>query len=156
MFVYQPLAGDCTLTARVASLSGVYTSTNTSRHAFGASSKSQLGSQLQPGLAPWAKAGIILEPDTNQGTDYAAVVVTGSHGVQMQYNYTHDSPGLTGPVAPPSPRWLQLTRVGDIITGYDSTDSVHWTQIGTARLTGLPHRSWTGDAIAGGKSGRAG
>ncbi len=190
MFVHQPLAGDGTLTARVASLWGAYTSTNTSGNTLGASSKSQLGSQLQPGLAPWAKAGIILEPDTNQGTDYAAVVVTGSHGVQMQYNYTHDSPGLTGPVGPSSPRWLRLTRVGDSITGYDSTDSVHWTQIGTARLTGLPHtvqiglfvtspvyfaaganngtpsvatatfdqiatqgdlphRSWTGDAIAG-------
>ena len=103
------------------------------------SSKSQLGSQLQPGLAPWAKAGIILEPDTNQGTDYAAVMVTGSHGVQMQYNYTHDSPGLTGAVGPSSPRWLRLTRVGDVITGYDSIDGVHWTEIGTARLTGLPH-----------------
>src|SRR5258707_77905 len=186
MFVHQPLAGDGTLTARVASLSGAYTSGN----ALGASSKSQLGSQLQAGLAPWAKAGIILEPDTNQGTDYAAVVVTGSHGVQMQYNYTHDSPGLTGPVGPSSPRWLRLTRVGDSITGYDCTDTAHWTEIGTARLTGLPHtvqiglfvtspvyfaaganngtpsvatatfdqiatqgdlphRSWTGDAIAG-------
>src|SRR5260221_10215608 len=190
MFVHQPLAGDGTLTARVASLWGAYTSTNTSGNTLGASSKSQLGSQLQPGLAPWAKAGIILEPDTNQGTDYAAVVVTGSHGVQMQYNYTHDSPGLTGPVGPSSPRWLRLTRAGDIITGYDCTDTAHWTEIGTARLTGLPHtvqiglfvtspvyfaaganngtpslatatfdqiatqgdlphRSWTGDAIAG-------
>lgn len=139
MFVYRPLAGDGALTVRVASLSGAYTSTDSSGNAFGASSKIQLGSQLQPGLAPWAKAGIILEPDTNQGTDYAAVVVTGSHGVQMQYNYTHDRPGLSGPIGPSSPRWLQLTRVGDIITGYDSTDSVHWTQIGTARLTGLPH-----------------
>ncbi len=190
MFVHQPLAGDGTLTARVVSLSGAYISTNTPDYTVEASSNSQLGSQLQPGLAPWAKAGILLEPDTNQGTDYAAVMVTGSHGVQMQYNYTHDSPGPTGPVGPSSPRWLRLSRVGDSITGYDSTDGVHWTQIGTARLTGLPHmiqiglfvtspvyfaaganngtpsvatasfdqlapqgdlphRSWTGDAIAG-------
>ena len=190
-FVHQPLAGDGTLTARVASLSGAHHLAIAHPHnGFGVSSKSQLGSQLQPGLAPWAKAGIILEPDTNQGTDYAAVMVTGSHGVRMQYNYTHDSPGLTGPVGPSSPRWLRLTRVGDVITGYDSIDGVHWTEIGTARLTGLPHtvqiglfvtspvyfaaganngtpsvatatfdhistqgdlphRSWTGDAIAG-------
>ena len=139
MFVHQPLAGDGTITARVASLSEVYTSTSTSHNALGLSSNSQMGSQLQPGLAPWAKAGIILEPDTNQGTDYAAMMVTGSHGVQMQYNYTHDSPGLTGPVGLSSPRWLRLTRVGDIIIGYDSPDNVHWTEIGTARLTGLPH-----------------
>ena len=114
MLVRQPLAGDGALTARVTSLSG------------------------QPGLAPWAKAGIIAEPDTNQGTGYAAVMVTGSYGVQMQDNYTHDSPGLAGHVGPASPRWLRLARAGDVITGYDSADGTHWTEIGTARLAGLP------------------
>jgi regulation of enolase protein 1 (concanavalin A-like superfamily) len=112
-FVHQELAGDGTLTTRVISLSGAYTS-------------------------PWAKAGIILEPDTNQGTAYGAVMVTGSHGVRMQYDYTHDSPGLAGAVGPSSPRWLRLTRAGDVITGYDSADGDRWTEIGTVRLTGLP------------------
>ena len=145
MFVHQTLAGDGTLTARVAALSGAHTSLSpATRHGFGTSSKSQPGSQLQPGLAPWAKAGIILEPDTNQGTAYAAVMVTGSHGVQMQYDYTHDSPGLAGAAGPSSPRWLRLTRAGDVITGYDSTDGAHWTEIGTARLPGLPARSRSG------------
>jgi len=129
MFVRQTLAGNGTLTARVTSLSGAHTSPSpTSGNASGVSSKSQPGSQLQPGLAPWAKAGIILEPGTNQGTAYAAVMVTGSPGVQMQYNYTHDSPGLAGAVGPSSPRWLRLTRAGDVITGYDSTDGAHWTE----------------------------
>ncbi len=139
MFVHQTLVGDGTLTARVASLSGAHTPpSRTSGNAFGESSKGHLSSQLDPGLAPWAKAGIILEPDTNQGTAYAAVMVTGSHGVQMQYNYTHDSPGLAGAVGPSSPRWLRLTRAGDIITGYDSADGARWTEIGTARLARLP------------------
>jgi len=128
-FVHQPLAGNGTLTARVATFSGAYAPL----------SNTQLGgSQLQSGLAPWAKAGIILEPDTNPGTDYAAVMVTGAHGVRMQYNYTNDRPGIGGPVETSSPRWLRLTRVGDVVTGYDSTDGDHWTEIGTARLTGLP------------------
>jgi hypothetical protein len=74
MFVHQPLAGDGTITARITSLSGVYTSTNASRPALGTSSDGQPGSQLQPGLAPWAKAGIILEPNTNQGTDAYTIV----------------------------------------------------------------------------------
>jgi ABC-type transport system involved in multi-copper enzyme maturation permease subunit len=139
MFVHQTLAGDGTLTARVASLSGGYTSLSpASGDTFAESSTAQLGSQLHPGLAPWAKAGIILEPDTKQGTAYAAVMVTGSHGIQMQYDYTRDSPGLAGAVGPSSPRWLRLTRAGDVITGYDSTDGTHWTEIGTARLTSLP------------------
>jgi ABC-type transport system involved in multi-copper enzyme maturation permease subunit len=139
MFVHQALAGDGALTARVASLSGAHTlSSPTAGTTFGASSKSQPGLQMEPGLAPWAKAGIILEPDTNQGTAYAAVMVTGSHGVQMQYNYTHDTPGTAGAAGSSSPRWLRLTRAGDVITGYDSTDGARWTEIGTARLTGLP------------------
>jgi hypothetical protein len=120
MFVHRTLAGDGALTARVTSLS------------------SQPGSQPEPGLAPWAKAGIILEPDTKQGTAYAAVMVTGSHGVQMQYNYSHDSQGLAGAAGPSSPRWLRLTRAGDVITGYDSAGGARWTEIGAVRLTGLP------------------
>jgi hypothetical protein len=139
MFVHQTLAGDGTLTARVTSLSGAHTSPSpASGNASSAASKGQPGSQLHPGLAPWAKAGIILEPDTSQGTRYAAVMATGSHGVQMQYNYTHDSPGIAGAAGPSSPRWLRLTRAGDVITGYDSTDGARWTEIGTGLQTRSP------------------
>jgi len=139
MFVHQLMVGDGTLTARVVSLSGAHASFSPgSGNLFGQSSKAGPSSQLLPGLAPWAKAGIILEPDTSQGTAYAAVMVTGSHGVQMQYDYTNDNPGLAG-VGPSSPRWLRLTRAGDLVTCYDSTDGAHWDEIGTARLTGLPH-----------------
>jgi ABC-type transport system involved in multi-copper enzyme maturation permease subunit len=139
MFVHQTLVGDGTLTARVAALSGAFVPRQTSGGGMKVSSQSQPNSQLQLGLAPWAKAGIILEPDTNQGIRYAAVMVTGSHGVRMQYNYTHDGPRLAGPAGPFSARWLRLIRVGDLITGYDSTDGARWTETGTARLTRLPH-----------------
>jgi ABC-type transport system involved in multi-copper enzyme maturation permease subunit len=56
----------------------------------------------------------------------------------MQYDYTDDVAGLQGTVTQSSPRWLRLTRVGDVITGYDSLDGTQWTKIGTAHLTGLP------------------
>jgi ABC-type transport system involved in multi-copper enzyme maturation permease subunit len=139
MFVHRTLAGDGALTSRVTSLSGTYSSLSpVSGSASRMSSKSHLGSQRPPGLAPWAKAGIILEPDTKQGTAYAAVMVTGSHGVEMQYNYSHDGQGLAGAAGPSSPRWLRLTRAGDVITGYDSAGGARWTEIGTVRLTGLP------------------
>jgi ABC-type transport system involved in multi-copper enzyme maturation permease subunit len=140
MLVHQALAGDGTLTARAAWISGAYvnSASQVSGSALSQSARSGPGTQLQPGLAPWAKAGIIIEPDTSQGTAYAGVMVTGSHGVRMQYDYTHDSPGLAGPVSPSSPRWLRLSRDGDVITGYDSADGSHWTEIGSARLAGLP------------------
>lgn len=133
MFVHRTLVGDGTLTARVTSLSGAHTSLpNTSGNAFSQSSKGGPNSRRDPGLAPLAKAGIILEPDTNQGTAYAAVMVTGSHGVRMQYNYTHDSPGIAGAAGPSSPRWLRLTGEftisgsGDIAPLVDDIISAQW------------------------------
>src|SRR2546430_11516818 len=56
----------------------------------------------------------------------------------MQWDFTHDVAGLTGKASVASPRWLRLTRSGDTVTGYDSADGAHWTQVGKATLTGLP------------------
>ena len=72
------------------------------------------------------------------GSAYAAMMVTGSHGVRMQWDYTRDAAGLAGAVSATAPRWLRLTRSGNIITGYDSADGAHWTKVGTATLPGLP------------------
>jgi ABC-type transport system involved in multi-copper enzyme maturation permease subunit len=66
------------------------------------------------------------------------MMVTGGHGVRLEYNYTHDAAGLPGAVTAASPRWLRLTRNGDTITGYDSADGRHWSLVGTAQLPGLP------------------
>ena len=87
---------------------------------------------------PWAKAGIIIKASTRPGSAYAAMMVTGGHGVRMQYDYTGDMPGLAGAVSAASPRWLRLTRSGDTITGYDSANGTHWTKVGTVTLAGLP------------------
>ena len=89
-------------------------------------------------LQPWSKAGIIIKASTRPGSAYAAMMVTGSHGVRMQWDYTRDTPGLAGAVSATAPRWLRLTRSGDTITGYDSADGAHWTKVGTATLPGLP------------------
>ena len=66
------------------------------------------------------------------------MMVAADHGVRMQWNYTGDTPGLPGAVGPADPRWLRLTRSGDVITGYDSADGTNWTKIGTVTLPGLP------------------
>jgi ABC-type transport system involved in multi-copper enzyme maturation permease subunit len=119
-FVRQPLAGNGSITVRVTSLTGLPPG------------------PVQPGLVPWSKAGILIKQDLSQGSAYAAMMVTGGNGVRMQWNYTGDTPGLTGAVSAASPRWLRLTRDGDTITGYDSTDGAHWTRVGTVHLAGLP------------------
>ena len=137
-FVRQPLAGNGSLTVRVTSFTG--------RWGGGAGPASPAGplSGLQPGLQPWSKAGIIVTASTRPGAAYAALMVTGSHGVAMQYDYTQSAAGLPGRVGAASPRWLRLTRSGDTITGYDSADGTHWTKIGAAQLAGLPSTVQTG------------
>jgi ABC-type transport system involved in multi-copper enzyme maturation permease subunit len=127
--VGQRLASDGSITVRVTSLTGViennggFVTANTP--------------PSSAGLVPWAKAGIIITDSTRPGSAYAAMMVTGSHGVRMQYDYTTDIAGLPGSVSAASARWLRLTRSGDVITGYDSTDGRRWTEVGTARLAEL-------------------
>jgi ABC-type transport system involved in multi-copper enzyme maturation permease subunit len=131
-FVHQPLTGNGTITAELTSLTGERADLADSGGA------AQAGSGLVPGLTGWGKAGIMIKRSTRQGSAYAAVLATGSHGVRMQYNFTGDTAGMPGVVSAAHPRWLRLTRSGDRVTGYDSTDGRHWTQVGTVQLSGLP------------------
>ncbi|MFE4873891.1 hypothetical protein [Streptomyces sp. NPDC056682] len=94
--------------------------------------------QIVPGLVPWAKAGVIIKDGVRQGSSYTALMLTGSHGVRMQYDYRHDTAGSAGGVSAKSPRWLRLTRSGDTITGHESADGKQWAKVGTAQLSGLP------------------
>jgi ABC-type transport system involved in multi-copper enzyme maturation permease subunit len=123
-FVRQPLAGNGSITVRVASLADTEVP------------GPDCGSCRT--AAPWAKAGIIIKASAKPGSAYAAVMVTAEHGVRMQYDFTHDTAGLSGTVSATSPRWLRLTRNGGTITGYDSADGTHWAKIASARLAGLP------------------
>jgi hypothetical protein len=133
-FVHQPLTGDGTITVRVTSMTGLLPPANAQ---LGSVGPAQTG-DTRPGLYPWAKAGIIIKENLNQGSAYAAMMVAADNGVRMQWNYTGDTPGLPGAVGPSNPRWLRLTRSGDVLTGYDSADGTHWTQVGTVTLSGLP------------------
>jgi ABC-type transport system involved in multi-copper enzyme maturation permease subunit len=92
---------------------------------------------MRPGLQPWSKAGIMIAASTRPGAGYAAMMVTGGHGVRMQDDYTQDIAGEPGAVSAGSPRWLRLTRSGVTVTGFDSADGVHWTQVGRVRVPGL-------------------
>jgi ABC-type transport system involved in multi-copper enzyme maturation permease subunit len=126
-FVRQPLAGNGSITVRISSLTGLLPPANPGPGA----------TDTRPGLVPWAKAGIIIKESTRPGSAYAAMMVTADHGVRLQNDYTGDTAGQPGTVSPVSPRWLRLTRSGDAVTGYDSADGTHWTQIGTVHLAGL-------------------
>jgi ABC-type transport system involved in multi-copper enzyme maturation permease subunit len=119
--VRQPLAGNGSITARLTSLTG-----------------------RSAGLQPWSKAGIMIKASSRPGSAYAAMMVTGGHGVRMQYDYTGDIAGPPGTVSAGSPRWLRLTRSGDAVIGYESGDGTRWHRVGTVRLAGLPATALAG------------
>jgi ABC-type transport system involved in multi-copper enzyme maturation permease subunit len=125
-FVHHPLAGDGSITVSVTSLTGMVPSFSQTP-----------GAAFKPGLDAWAKAGIIMKASAQPGSPYVAIMVTGGHGVRMQYDYTHDVAGLPGGVSSASPRWLRLTRSGDTITGYDSADGTRWSVVGAVQPAGL-------------------
>jgi ABC-type transport system involved in multi-copper enzyme maturation permease subunit len=134
-FAHQPVTGNGTITVQVTSLTGEVLNG---------------GNQLAPsGPDPWSKAGIIIKENTSQGSAYAAMMLTGSNGVRMQWDYVNDTPGLTGSVSATAPRWLRLVRDGGTITGYSSADGTHWTLVGTGTLPGLTSTVQAGLFAAG-------
>jgi ABC-type transport system involved in multi-copper enzyme maturation permease subunit len=134
--VAERLTGDGTITARITSLVG--------RIWAGPANEAPSLADTQPGLASWAKAGLLVTPSTRQGSSYVAVMATGGHGIRFQYDYTHDQAGLPGSISSTTPRWLRLTRTGDTITGYDSSDGTTWHPVGSAQLAGLPASVYVG------------
>jgi ABC-type transport system involved in multi-copper enzyme maturation permease subunit len=134
--VGQPVSGDGSITVRVTSLTGLVPPPD------GPFNSDQSG--YVHGVEAWAKAGLIIKENLNQGSAYAAIMVTGGHGARMQWNYTGDTAGMAGTVGPANPRWLRLARSGDVITGYDSADGTHWSRIGAVTLAGLPSAAQAG------------
>jgi ABC-type transport system involved in multi-copper enzyme maturation permease subunit len=141
-FAHQPVTGNGTITVQVTSLTG--------RAPVVPAGGVSDGPRAGPGgLDPWSKAGIIIKEDTAPGSAYAAMMVTGSNGVRMQWDYVNDTPGRTGRVSASGPSWLRLVRDGGTITGYDSADGRHWTLVGTAILPGLTSTVQAGLFAAG-------
>ncbi|WP_207935846.1 hypothetical protein [Actinomadura sp. KC216] len=132
-FLHRPLTGDGAVTVSVSALT---------------SSIPTGPGELRPGTVPWAKAGLIIKDGTRQGSPYAAIMVTGGHGVRMQDGYVHDTAGLPGPVSAASPRWLRLERAGDTITGHASVDGARWTTVGAVRVRGLGPTAQAGPFVA--------
>lgn len=114
-FAHRTLTGDGGITARVASFTGEIPDFD------------QEPPAPRAGLVPWAKAGLIIKDGTRPGSAYAAVMLTGGHGVRMQHNFTHDTAGPPG-------SWLRLTRTGDTVTGQSSTDGVTWKTVAVVTI----------------------
>ncbi|HSV40840.1 MAG TPA: ABC transporter permease subunit [Nocardioidaceae bacterium] len=125
--VHQPLTGDGSIVAHVAE-----------QQATGPDAKAGLmiTSSVTFNEGPWKPGTAKPMADVT----YAAIMVTPGHGVEWQSDFTHEEAGSSGP----APRWLKLTRLGSVVTGYESPDGVAWTQVGTMHLTNLPESAFVG------------
>ena len=120
--MHQPLTGDGSIVARVVS---------------------------QEDSHEWAKAGIIVKERLEVGAPYAALLVTPDHGVRLQWGFEHDVAGSEDGTAP---RWLRLTRSGDVVTGYESSDATSWEEVGEVDLDELPSTVEVGIFVTSPKS----
>ncbi len=102
-YVYQTLEGDGEIVGRVTNI----TNTNS-----------------------WAKAGLMIRETLAANARHASIFITPSQGVAFQRrtgvgsNSSHT--GTSGSV----PVWLKLSRSGNTLTGYKSTDGSNWQQVG--------------------------
>lgn len=103
---YRPASGDCSVTARVATLS--------------------CDDLIK------AEGGVMIRESLAADSPFALMGVTTGRGLQFTRRATAGAASVS--VAGPSgvaPKWVRVTRVGDTFTAYWSADNITWTQVGT-------------------------
>jgi uncharacterized protein YjdB/endoglucanase Acf2 len=120
-FIYRPITGDVTITARVATLG------NTD---------------------PWAKAGVMVRETTAANSRHAFTGVTIGNGLAFQRRLTAgaESEHTAGP-AGAVPYWVRLVRAGNVITSFVSANGTSWTQVGAATTISMASAVQVGLAI---------
>ena len=118
-YAYQACAGDCTITARVSSL------TNTNQ---------------------WAKAGVMIRETALANSKHVDLVATPLKGVAMQSRGTTGGISVTaGAATGAAPGWVRLKRTGNLFTGSWSTDGVTFSEVGTITVA-MNQSLWIGVA----------
>jgi RHS repeat-associated protein len=108
-YVWQSLAGDGTITARVSS------QTNTSS---------------------WAKAGVMLRQSTDPASAYYAVEVTPGNGIVVQYRASSGATAAwPSTVSGAAPMYVRAVRTGTSFSAYTSSDGVGWTLVPSSTVT---------------------
>jgi regulation of enolase protein 1 (concanavalin A-like superfamily) len=111
-FVYQTLAGNGEIVARVDSL--------------------QVTNE-------WAKAGVMLREALSGGSSHASAFVTGTQGIVFQRrSVPGGSSTSTGGSTSAAPRWIRIARAGSTFTASESSNGTTWTVVGSQTITMAP------------------
>ena len=124
-FAYQPVTGDCSIIARVA------TQANSNRYA-------EAGVMIRDGLA-------------NNAGFADTILYPGNGGALFQYRGDSGSPGSFAGSGT-APYWVRITRAGNIFTSAVSADGVTWAPLGSMTLT-MPSTVYIGLVQASGIDG---
>ena len=126
-FVYQPLARDGEIIARVTSLENTHV---------------------------WAKAGVMIRASLTASAPYAMMLVTPARGGGYQWRYfTNGNSGSRIDSRARTPYWMRLVRQGNVLTGYTSTDGVTWNLWQTQTIPNLPATVYIGLAVSSHNNG---
>ena len=134
-FVAKPASGNTELTT----------------HLVGQSNMNPLSNELVD-----ASAGIMLRVGTGAGARHVSVLATPQNGVSLRWREADGA--NTGIVTVPNvqpPVWLRVRRVGNVFTGFYSSNGSTWTALGqpltlsfpTSLLAGYAANSGTSDQL---------
>jgi endonuclease/exonuclease/phosphatase family metal-dependent hydrolase len=124
-YVYQPLNGDGEIVANVTGLT-------------------------VPAGSSWSLAAVMIREKLTAGSVHASMMITTEGKAKLRRRTTEggttasDGPS-TGTTFPP--RWLRLTRSGNVFTAYLSSDGASWTQVFTPQTIAMPAQAWIGLAV---------
>ncbi len=121
-FIYQSVSGDVTLTTRVESLD------NTN---------------------PWAKAGVMIRSTLSANSKNVFTAITPSNGITFQSRTsTGGNTTATATAGFTTPYWVRIKRVGNVISGYRSSDGVTWTQVDSPLTISLGSNIYIGLCVS--------
>jgi len=119
-FVYQPLAGDGTIVARVVSLQG----------------------------SSAAQAGIMVRETLSASASHVYLFDYSSSAWMTQRTSTGASSSYQSLGSLTLPYWIKLARSGNVFTLYGSADGVNWVQLGSSQTVNMAQNVYVGLAVS--------
>jgi regulation of enolase protein 1 (concanavalin A-like superfamily) len=102
-FVYRTLRGDGAIVARVSSIVSA---------------------------DAWAKAGVMIRANTTADAAHGFMIVSRGSGLAFQRRRAAGGVTTSTAASGAAPRWVKLSRTGDVLSAYWSNDGAAWTLVG--------------------------
>jgi hypothetical protein len=94
----------------------------------------------------WTKAGVMIRQSLDAGSAHASMFVSSAKGLAFQRRIARGGSSANTGVAGAAPRWVKLTRAGQVVTAFTSNDGVAWTRVGQETI-GISGTVWAGLAV---------